>query len=459
MPPVFYPAWWSAGTPLALPQAMKNTATAPHIANDSAPILLEAEDAARAAGLHYLRNDTPGITRERAGEEWRYRRPNGTPVRDLPTLQRIKSLAIPPAWTDVWISPDARSHLQATGRDAKGRKQYRYHAEWRATRDETKYNRMIAFGEALPKIRARVEHDLRLHGLPHDKVLATVVRLLETTLIRVGNEEYARENQHYGLTTLQNEHVDVGRNEIRFHFTGKSGVEHSIGLKDPRLARIVGKLRDLPGHELFQYVNEHGERRIIGSADVNAYLHEITGEHFTAKDFRTWAGTVLAAFALREFEAFDSQTQAKKNVVHAIEQVAERLGNTPSVCRKCYVHPSVIDAYLDGTMRDALIAKTEAELSDDLAALKPEEAAVLAFLRERLAATATRGRAGCVDAVTTLRYSYPSPCSWLASVSTARVSTCEVWGKKSNSSSQRTAYPPAMNSARSRASVTGLHET
>ncbi len=365
---------------------MIDTATVPQPSHHIAAPPPDVIDAAHAAGLHYLRNDAPGITREQAGEGWNYRRPDGTSVRDLPTLQRIKALAIPPAWTGVWISPDARSHLQATGRDAKGRKQYRYHAEWRATRDENKYSRMVAFGEALPKIRARVDHDLRLHGLPHDKVLATVVRLLETTLIRVGNEEYARENQHYGLTTLQNEHVDVAHNEIRFHFTGKSGVEHSIGLKDPRLARIVGKLRDLPGHELFQYVDEHGKRRAVGSADVNAYLHEITGEHFTAKDFRTWAGTVLAAFALQEFEAFDSQTQAKKNVVHAIEQVAERLGNTPSVCRKCYVHPSVIDAYLDGTMCDALIAKTEAELTGDLAALKPEEAAVLAFLRDRLSA-------------------------------------------------------------------------
>jgi len=371
---------------------MINTVATQEVSNHIAPVPPDAEEAARAAGLHYLDDDAPGITREQAGEEWRFHHPDGTPVRDLPTLQRIRALAIPPAWANVWISPDARSHLQATGRDAKGRKQYRYHAEWRATRDETKYNRMIAFGEALPKIRARVDHDLRLHGLSHDKVLATVVRLLETTLIRVGNEEYARENQHYGLTTLQNEHVDVVSGEIRFHFTGKSGVEHSIGLKDSRLARIVRKLRDLPGHELFQYVNEHGERRMIGSADVNAYLHEITGEHFTAKDFRTWAGTVLAAFALQEFAAFDSEAQAKRNVVQAIEHVAERLGNTPSVCRKCYVHPSVVGAYLDGTMRDALIARTEAELTDDLAALKPEEAAVLAFLRDRLTITGT-GRA------------------------------------------------------------------
>lgn len=357
--------------------------------------------AAKEAGLRYRTDTTPGIARKRAGKGWSYRKPDGTPVRDLPTLRHIKALGIPPAWRDVWISPDARSHLQATGRDIKGRKQYRYHAQWRTTRDEAKYDRMLAFGEALPRLRARVEEDLRRSGLPREKVLAVVVRLLETTHIRVGNEEYARENGHYGLTTLRDEHVDIGSSTLKFHFTGKSGVEHTVGHKDPRLARIVRKLRDLPGQELFQYVDDDGTRHNVGSAEVNAYLHEIAGEHFTAKDFRTWSGTLLAALALIEFEAYDSETQAKKNVLRAIERVAERLGNTPTICRKCYVHPEVIAGYMDGTMRDALRVQVEAELTENLHDLRPEEAAVLAFLRERLA----RGAAPADERAAKRRYS------------------------------------------------------
>ncbi len=363
------------------------TATAAPPESPALPAAAHPDPAAVAAeaGLRYRTDTTPGITRDRSGEEWSYRKPDGTAVGDAATLRRIAALGIPPAWRDVWISPDARSHLQATGRDAKGRKQYRYHARWREARDEAKYDRMLAFGEALPRIRARVEEDLRRSSLPRERVLAIVVRLLEETHIRVGNEEYARDNGHYGLTTLRDEHLAVRGGTAAFHFTGKAGVEHEIKTKDARLAKLLRKLQDLPGQELFQYVDDDGERHGIGSADVNGYLHAITGEGFTAKDFRTWAGTMLAALALIEFESFDSDTQAKKNILRAIERVAEKLGNTPTICRKCYVHPEVIAGYLDGTMRDALRVQVEAELTDNLHTLRPEEAAVLAFLRERLA--------------------------------------------------------------------------
>lgn len=357
------------------------------------PVKVDPEISAREAGLRYGSDDGPGITRKRSGKGWSYRYPDGKLVRDSATLRRIKALAIPPAWKDVWIAPEADRHLQVTGRDEKGRKQYRYHPKWHETRDASKYTRMIAFGGALPTIRSRIMSDLHLRGLPHDKVLALIVRLLETTLIRVGNEEYARENGHYGLTTLQREHVTVHGDSLQFAFTGKSGVDHTITLRDAQLAHIVQQVQALPGNSLFQYLDAEGNSHPIDSADVNAYLYEITGEHFTAKDFRTWAGTVLAALALQEFETYDTKTQAKKNVVRAIEQVAERLGNTPSVCRKCYIHPAVLDAYLDGTMRNALTGKTEAELTDNLAALKPEEAVVLAFLHERLARTSSRNSA------------------------------------------------------------------
>ena len=266
----------------------------------------------KAAGLRFVTDRQPGLRREPDGDGFRYIAPDGTVVEDEKTLARIKSLGIPPAYTDVWICRQENGYLQATGHDAKGRKQYRYHPRWRETRDETKYEHMMAFGEALPRIRARVEHDLARHGLAREKVLATVVRLLETTLIRVGNKEYAEENHHYGLTTMQQEHVDVEGATLHFHFVGKSGKEHTIDVKDRRLARVVQRLRDLPGEEIFQYTDDEGKRHTIDSADVNDYLHEITGAHFTAKDFRTWAGTVLASLALQEFEAFDTKTQAKK---------------------------------------------------------------------------------------------------------------------------------------------------
>ena len=339
---------------------------------------------ARAAGLRYVLDDGPGIRRARRGKGFRYLGPDGKPIRDAETLRRIRSLVIPPAWTDVWICPRPNGHLQATGRDARGRKQYRYHPRWRAVRDETKYDRVIAFGLALPRIRARVEADLALPGLPRDKVLATVVRLLETTLIRVGNEEYARTNGSFGLTTLRDRHVQIEGGTVHFAFRGKSGVKHRIDVRDARLARVVRRCRDLPGHELFRYLDEDGVTHTVDSADVNDYLREAAGEEFTAKDFRTWASTVLAAQALREFAAFDSQIQAKRNVVSAIEAVAGRLGNTASVCRKCYVHPAVVDAYLDGSLVSALRQRVEQELADNLHELSPEEAAVLAFLQQRL---------------------------------------------------------------------------
>ncbi|MFL5734789.1 MAG: DNA topoisomerase IB [Chloroflexia bacterium] len=348
-------------------------------------ITTDPVESAKAAGLRYVSDAKPGITRRRAGKGFSYVGPDREPVRDAKTLGRIKSLAIPPAWTGVWICPVENGHIQATGRDAKGRKQYRYHPRWREVRDETKYGRMIAFGKALPAIRKRVEEDMSLPGLPREKVLATVVRLLETTLIRVGNEEYAKQNRSFGLTTMRTRHVDVSGSTLRFAFKGKSGKRHSIQLKDRRVAAIVRRFQDLPGQELFQYLDEDGELHPIDSQDVNDYLQEITGQDFTAKDFRTWAGTVLAAMALQELEAFDTDAQARKNVVSAIESVAERLGNTAAICRKCYVHPTVLDSYLDGSLIATFKQRAEQEMQEALDDLPSEEAAVLAFLQERLA--------------------------------------------------------------------------
>ena len=347
--------------------------------------VLEPADAAKAAHLRYVSDQGPGIRRKPAGNTFAYFDDDGNKVSDPDTLARIKSLVIPPAWTDVWISPITYGHLQATGRDVKGRKQYRYHPRWRQVRDETKYTRMISFGHVLPQIRERVVADMSQTGLPRSKVLATIVRLLETTLIRVGNEEYARSNDSYGLTTMRDKHVDVSGTKVSFQFRGKSGKFHSIDVKDSRMATIVRRCRDLPGYDLFQYIDEEGKKQDVRSEDVNGYLREITGEEFTAKDFRTWAGTVLAAMALQEFEEFDSNTQAKKNILRAIETVSERLGNTPAICRKCYVHPAVIDAYLSGTMLDTLKQRAEQEMVESLASLRPEEAAVLALLQQRLA--------------------------------------------------------------------------
>lgn len=358
------------------------------VEDDSAevsPLHEDTEVSAERAGLRYVNDSKPGIRREQAEDgSFRYYRASGAEVTDEATLKRIRVLAIPPAYTNVWICPHANGHLQATGIDAKGRKQYRYHVRWRAVREENKYSRMMAFGKALPRIRARVDEDLRKPGLSRERILATIVRLLETTMVRVGNEEYARSNRHFGLTTLRNRHVDVDSSSLHFHFVGKSGKKHNIDLKDRKLAAIVKRCRELPGQELFQYLDEQGEHRSISSTDVNAYLREISGEDFTAKDFRTWAGTVLVAMALQEFETFDSETQAKKNVVRAIEAVSQRLGNTPSVCRKCYVHPAIIDTYLEGSLAGTLQQIAQIEREESLADLKPEEAAVLELLQRRL---------------------------------------------------------------------------
>lgn len=347
-------------------------------------VLQDPVVSAQVVGLRHVGDQNPGICRVSSRKNFRYRDPAGRVVRDKETLARIKSLAIPPAWTDVWICPDPNGHLQATGRDGRRRKQFRYHPRWREIRDETKYARMIIFARVLPKIRHRVKKDMALNGLPRNKVLATVVRLLEVSLIRVGNEEYARENDSFGLTTMRNKHVDVNGSALRFHFRGKSGKWHDVDIRDRHIAKIVERCQDLPGQELFQFMDDDGERRDVRSEDVNEYLREISGQDFTAKDFRTWAGTVLAAMALREFAKFDTKVQAKKNVVAAIESVAEKLGNTPAVCRKCYIHPHVLDSYMDGTLVETLKRRAERQISRWLRGLPPEEAAVLGLLQQRL---------------------------------------------------------------------------
>ena len=352
---------------------------------------LDPATSAREAGLRYVSDAGPGITRKRQGAGFAFVDPSGKRVTDPDTLLRIRSLVIPPAWEQVWICPDDRGHIQAVGRDQRGRKQYRYHPRWREVRDETKYEKMIAFVHALPTIRARVERDLARPGLPREKVLATVVRLLETTLIRVGNDEYAASNNSFGLTTLQDRHAKISGSQVSFRFKGKSGVAHEIELSDPRLARIIRQCQELPGAELLQYVDETGAVRDVGSGDVNDYLREITGQEFTAKDFRTWAGTVLAARALQAFEAVDSQARMKKNIVQAIESVAKKLGNTRAVCRKCYIHPAVLDSYMDGSMLETL-GRRARKLDRRLGKLPPEEAAVLVLLQGRLAAEARQPR-------------------------------------------------------------------
>lgn len=343
-----------------------------------------APDTPRIPGLRYVSDETPGLTRRRSGKGWSYRDAKGAPVRDKAVLARLRALAIPPAWTEVWICPHANGHIQATGRDAKGRKQYRYHAGWRAARDETKYRHILQFARLLPALRARVDQDMAARGLGREKVLATVVHLLDTTLIRVGNEDYAQANGSYGLTTLRDQHVDVRGESLRFAFRGKSGKEWRLSLRNRRVARVVRACQDLPGQDLFQYRDEEGALQSIDSADVNAYLREVTGEDITAKDFRTWAGTVLAAMALSEFEAFDSQAAAKRNIRAAVERAAARLGNTPAICRQCYIHPEVLDSYLQGSLLVQVKQEVDAELRGDLSSLKPEEAAVLAFLHKKL---------------------------------------------------------------------------
>jgi len=343
----------------------------------------EAVEDAREAGLRYVSDDMPGIRRSRRGDGWAFTRPDGTPLRDAEEIQRIRHLAIPPAWTDVWISPHRNGHLQATGRDARGRKQYRYHERWRAHRDEAKYERMVAFGRALPRIRERVAADLARDGLPREKVLATVVRLLDTTAIRVGNEEYARENRSYGLTTLRDRHASVQGAKVKFEFRGKAGKMHAVAVEDRRLARIVRQCQELPGHELFQYVDDGGERRAVSSEDVNEYLHDIAGEDFSAKDFRTWNGTVLAACFLRELGAVGSEREGKRHVKEAIDRVAAQLGNTPTIARKCYVHPDVIDAHMDGSLLRVRMHAPARRRATQEEGLRDEERAVLRLLEKR----------------------------------------------------------------------------
>ena len=334
-------------------------------------------EAAEEAGLLYVSDQRPGYTRKRNGENFEYFDTEGKKIRDEQRLLRIKRLAIPPAWTEVWICPSPIGHIQAMGRDARRRKQYRYHERWREVRDENKFGRLAAFAKALPDIRRRVARDLKLPGLPREKVLATVVRLLERTFIRIGNEEYARDNKSFGLTTMKNRHVKVKGTQLRFRFRGKSGREHEVELSDPRIAKIVSKCQDLPGQDLFQYVSDEGEVRDVTSQDVNDYLREITGEDFTAKDFRTWAGTVLAAVALNEQGMFETKKQAKANIKTAICAVAELLGNTPAICRKCYVHPKIVESY---QIRNQIAGLNGAGTKSGNIHLPRAERAVLRFL-------------------------------------------------------------------------------
>jgi DNA topoisomerase-1 len=354
--------------------------------SDESPAVVDPAEAARSAGLRYVTDEEPGFTRQARNGGFAVLRPGGGEVKDEATLERVRKLAIPPAWTGVWICTSPDGHLQATGRDARGRKQYRYHPRFREVRESTKYEHMLAFARALPDIRRTIAQHMDLRGLPREKVLATVVHLLETTLIRVGNDDYARDNRSYGLTTLRDRHVAVDRGQLRFQFKGKSGKTWQLQVRDRRVAKVVRACQDLPGQRLFQYRDEDGELREVTSSDVNAYLREISGRDITAKDFRTWAGTVMAALALQEVEHVDTQAALKKNVRAAVERVASRLGNTPAICRKCYVHPEVFAAHAEGE----LLLEMREEARDALDAsdrLRPEEAAVLQLLEARLSRT------------------------------------------------------------------------
>jgi DNA topoisomerase-1 len=337
--------------------------------------LVENRIAAKSARLRYVSDRCPGITRERTGGGFIYRTPGGSVIKDADELARIRALAVPPAWEDVWICPLPNGHIQATGRDARGRKQYRYHPKWRQVRDETKYEHILEFGTALPAIRTRVEADLARPGLPREKVLAAVVRLMEMTLARVGNPEYARENHSFGLTTLQNRHVRIKRGEILLDFRAKHGIRHRSVVRDRKLARILKNCRDLPGSELFQYIGEDGELHSIDSGDVNDYLREISDREVTAKDFRTWAATNLAVLAL---SAMDEEKPTKKATVKAIKQVAEQLGNTPAVCRKCYIHPAVFEGYMAGALK---VSATVEDLDEFPAGVWELERQVMRFLK------------------------------------------------------------------------------
>jgi len=351
------------------------------------------DERASRDGLRHSSDDQPGIRRRRSGRGFSYRDPDGRPIRDPGTIARIRAIVVPPAWTDVWICPWPNGHLQATGRDARGRKQYRYHRRYRTRRDGAKFERLVGFARALPAIRAQVDADLRRPGLPREKVVAAVVRLLELTLIRVGNDEYARLNRSFGLTTLEDRHAAVEGSAITFRFRGKSGQRHEVGLRDRRLAGVVRRCRDLPGQELFQYEGADGEPHDIASDDVNAYLATIA-PGVTAKDFRTWAGTVLAYRALRAIGAGRTDREKQRNIAAAIRETADNLGNTPAVARSAYVHPAVVDAYLDGRIRAALVAAAEDSDEAPGATGPDEERAVIALLRARIRDDAERSRAG-----------------------------------------------------------------
>ncbi|HJR17536.1 MAG TPA: DNA topoisomerase IB [Gemmatimonadales bacterium] len=365
---------WKRTAGKTRPPSGRSPAAAPELVMD--PV-----ESAQAAGLRYVNDTMPGIRRKRSGSGFTYLGPDGRAIKDAAELARIRSLAIPPAYTDVWICPSPNGHIQATGRDARGRKQYRYHPKWREKRDETKFGRILAFSQSLPRMRRQLEQDMSKPGLPREKVLATVVRLLDCTGIRVGNDEYARANRSFGLTTLQDRHVEVSGSSIQFEFKGKSGKTHRVSLSDRRLAKIVQRCQDIPGEDLFQYIDDDGVRQTITSGDVNDYLRTISGEDFTAKDFRTWSGTKLAVAALAEIGECTSAAQAKKNILRAIDSVADQLNNTRAVCRKYYVHPCVFDTYTAGTMLEILQNGTK---RDSKSELDPEEAAVAGLLRQQL---------------------------------------------------------------------------
>jgi DNA topoisomerase I len=369
---------------------MKKVIVAPSEKNG---VLTEPVLAAQSAGLRYVSDRMPGIRRRLSGKQFEYLDSSGKKVTDPAVLGRIKSLAVPPAWTEVWICRVAHGHLQATGRDARGRKQYRYHPKWRQVRDETKFDRMLVFGGILPKLRAAIQKDLEGLGLSREKVLATVVLLLQRTLIRVGNEDYAVQNRSYGLTTMQDRHASINGSKIEFQFRGKSGKHHKVEIHDPRLARIVKRCQDLPGCVLFQYVDEEGHQQAIDSGDVNEYLRQITGADFTAKDFRTWFGTVLAARALQEIGPFQTKKQAKTKVNEVFQAVATVMGNTPAICRKCYIHPAVIESYFAGRFFEQYRAhRTRSRPTEN--ALEPEEKSALKLLQELSGATQNNKQRG-----------------------------------------------------------------
>ena len=351
----------------------------------------EAREAAERAGLRYVSDEQPGITRRVRGKGFSYYAPGGELIGDPEERDRLNALAVPPAWKDVWICPDPDGHIQATGRDAEGRKQYRYHPDWRAIRDEGKYARMSGFGRALPRIRRRAAAHLRKEGLPREKVLAAVVRLLESSLIRIGNDEYARSNGSFGLTTLRDRHVAFRGSKVRFEFRGKGGKLHRVEVDDALLTAVIRECRDVPGYELFQYYDEAGEKRVVDSAEVNAYVRDIAGDELSAKDFRTWAGTIDMAATLMEGGPCDDESEANRRVSEAVERVAERLGNTPAVCRECYIHPEIVDRYLDGTLAERLDPGTRPVRFEKIRGLTVGESAVLALLEAGSAAASGRG--------------------------------------------------------------------